>query len=152
MKILVAKNLYVADDSELCHIGKENQVIVHACKYPCHKLAVGYDTKIDPSHPNYLYKEMERDLYLNMIDPQVPMFRLELFVKAKEFIKKHIDNNVVVIHCNAGQSRSPMLAMLYINTEDDYAKAKASFKGIYPHFSPTTGIDTFVRDNWGTLK
>jgi len=73
------------DDSELCHIGKENQVIVHACKYPCHKLAVGYDTKIDPSHPNYLLQRDGERFIFKYEDPQVPMFRLELFVKAKEF-------------------------------------------------------------------
>lgn len=40
---------------------------------------VGYRGSLAASHPNYLVLQREHDLYLNIIDPPVPLFKAETF-------------------------------------------------------------------------
>jgi hypothetical protein len=51
--IEIFERLFIGQDSE-CFKEREGWVPVHACKYPCHRNAVGYWRKIAPTHPNYL--------------------------------------------------------------------------------------------------
>lgn len=70
--------LYVGDDSD-CTARNEDYAVVHACKHPCHQDAVEYTGSLGSSHPHYLSYRKGEDLYLNMIDPDRPMFMPEMF-------------------------------------------------------------------------
>jgi hypothetical protein len=72
-----------------CTNGNENLAVVHACKSPCHQDAVGSRRKLSNTHPNYLVLEKENDLFLNIIDPPVPLFMPPLFTAFLEFANKH---------------------------------------------------------------
>jgi len=74
----VQNRLYVRDDSD-CTPRNEDYAVVHACKHPCHQEAVGYTGSLSSSHPHYLSYRDGDDLYLNMIDPERPMFMPEMF-------------------------------------------------------------------------
>lgn len=59
---------------------KKNWAVVHACKDPCHKDAVGYNEDLPDSQDNYLKLEGDPHIYLNLIDPDVkPLFYLSSF-------------------------------------------------------------------------
>jgi hypothetical protein len=128
---------------------------IHACKDPCHKLAVKYERTLPPEHPQYLVKENARDLYLNMIDPAQPLFRLELFWAASLFIDKHIATEPVVIHCTQGLSRSPSLFLVYGASRGilptDYVDATVALRKLYPDFTPGQGIALYTRTHWEEL-
>lgn len=62
-----------------CRVSGEHVAVVHACKSPCHQRAVGYTGSLPKAHPNYLWLRRKSDLYLNMIDPPIPLFPDELF-------------------------------------------------------------------------
>ena len=128
---------------------------IHACKDPCHKLAVKYTGTLAPAHPQYLIKENPRDLYLNMIDPAQPLFRLELFWAASAFIDKHIATRPIVIHCTMGLSRSPSLFLVYGASHGilppDYEGATSALRALYPDFTPGQGIALYCRTNWEEL-
>lgn len=150
-----APRLYYGD-AECCSPAPIEWAVVHACKEPCHRKAVGYSGKIDTSHSHYLSLEKENHLYLNLIDPPVPLFKLESFALFFDFVDRHIAERPVLIHCNQGLSRAPSLALLYMakrqNTlsNERYERARADFEKDFP-YQPGKGIETFLKENWDLL-
>ena len=135
--------------------GQHPAATIHACKDPCHKLAVKYDRALAPDHPQYLSKETPDDLYLNMIDPAQPLFRMELFWAASAFIDKHLATRPIVIHCTQGLSRSPSLFLVYGASHGllppDYEGATYALRTLYPGFTPGQGIALYCRTHWEEL-
>lgn len=93
---------------------------LHCCKDPYHKELVGYNGNLDPEHPNYSYIISGKRMALNIIDS--PKFNKDyithfdnMFNKAFRFVDKEISmKQNVIIHCNEGISRSPMITLLYL--------------------------------------
>ncbi|MCK0713597.1 hypothetical protein ACFO0U_05985 [Chromohalobacter sarecensis] len=153
----VYERVFVADATS-CLAGSNEVAVVHACKIPCHQRAVGYTRNLPNSHPNYLVLERGSDLYMNIIDPPVPLFMPALFSKFLEFSKKHWDNGKkLVIHCNQGESRAPSLALLFLARaltvidDSSYSSARGEFQKLYPRYQPGEGIHTYFTQNWAKL-
>lgn len=139
------------------HRAVPDAAVVHACKDPCHRQALGYQKSLGPAHPNYLGYEQNLHLYLNIVDPSTPLFTPESFKIFLEFTDRHITDRPVVIHCNQGLSRAPSLALLYMakrlqllpNT--NYAAARSAFEEQFP-YSPGKGIESFLSAHWASLE
>ena len=149
--------VYVADVQSCTCIGSD-WAIIHACKDPCHKRAIGYSGSLDKKHPNYLVFEKENNLYLNMIDPPIPLFQEDLFIAFMAFAKKHWeDGKKLLIHCNQGQSRAPSLALLFLAKglseidQSSYPNARIQFEKLYSRYAPGRGIEKYFTDNWDKL-
>ena len=87
------KNLYVGDECDCFYGNKPDWVVIHACKSPCHQKAVGYKGNLNPAHPNYLIKETESHLFLNMVDMTAPLshkFTEPIITTAMNFIERNI--------------------------------------------------------------
>ncbi len=147
------------DDLSGCLKEKEigKIAIVHACKEPCHRHAVGYqDRSLDSGHPHYLWLEKPHHLYLNMIDPPAPLFKPESFAAFFRFVDREITQRPVLIHCNKGESRAPSLTLLYMAKRlgllpnESYQAAAAAFSAKYP-YKPGKGIATYLEKNWNGL-
>lgn len=143
---------------ELLAQHRDNWGIVHACKSPCHQRAVGYKGNLDSTHPNYLVFQSGNDLYLNMIDPPVPLFKPALFTEAMRFAKGHLDaGRAVLFHCNQGLSRAPSLALLFLAkvrhviSDDSYEAARREFERLYEFYAPGKGIATYLTENWNDI-
>lgn len=101
--------------------------------------------------PAYLVWETPWGLYLNMIDPQQPLFHVETF---QQFLSTARGHEKLLIHCNEGNSRAPALAMLHLSKNagvlptDSYDAAKSAYKRLDPVFTPSSGIDQFLREHW----
>ncbi|MBZ9612335.1 hypothetical protein [Rheinheimera maricola] len=141
-----------------CMRGNDTVAVVHACKSPCHQGAVGYRGKLPSTHPNYLVLEQENDLYLNIIDPPVPLFMPPLFSAFLEFSIKHWgQGKQLLIHCNQGESRAPSLAMLFLAKglsvipDTSYEAARIEFEKLYPRYNPGKGIEMYFSINWTRL-
>lgn len=137
--------------------------IVHACKWPCHANAVGYgyDSKVvlAKNHPEYLWAERPGSLYLNLIDPPVPLFQVGLFTTALDWIaEKDEPGKRTLIHCNKGESRAPSIALLYLAKRadllpnDSFQIARETFLTKYPGYKPGAGIVTFLTDKWKEIQ
>jgi len=106
--------LYIGDEST-CQVGSAKPAVIHACKSPCHQRAVGYRGSLSPQHPHCLVLRRPYDLYLNIIDPPVPLFKIETFAQFLAFAGEHYDGGgSLLIHCNQGESRAPALALLFL--------------------------------------
>src|ERR1700719_963891 len=87
--------------------------VLHACKEPCHRAALGYTGRgADANHPEYLWAERgEHDLYLNLVDaPDPNFFSVFLLCRALDYLtQKHqaalaSNGRTVLVHCNKGHS------------------------------------------------
>jgi protein-tyrosine phosphatase len=139
--------------------------IIHACKEPCHRKAVGYNGKLPTDHPSYLSLRKPGHLYLNMIDPPTPLFHLPLFLDALDFIDEHLDDasvggsrgtTPVLVHCNQGQSRAPSIALLWLATRTEmpsasFDQAAYAYRLLDPNYDPGTGIRLFLDQHWQEL-
>ena len=131
--------------------------IVHACKTPCHQRAVGYTGNLKSNHPNYLILVRDKNLYMNLIDPPIPLFKDQSF---NEFMRFAEDNwnrgRKILIHCNQGLSRAPSLALLFLSkkvktiSNNSYQEARKDFLEIYPDYLPGLGIQKFLTENWNS--
>lgn len=150
----IHQNLYIGSEKD-CRNGNNELAVVHACKSPCHQRVVGYRGSLSKAHPNYLVKEDEFNLYLNIIDPPVPLFMPETFTSFMGFARKHFEaDRRILIHCNQGESRAPSLALLFLAKhvqsipDESYEAAREEFVSAFPGYKPGRGIQTYLRENW----
>jgi len=164
MRSEVTPDLWVADERECGPAVAAQRVlgrwpaIVHACKYPCHAAAVGYDgehatKKITPDHPEYVWAERPGNLFLNMIDPPQPLFRVETFTRAAAFIGQARPGGPTLVHCNQGRSRAPSLVLVFLARagrlpRDSFGAAREAFVALYPAYEPGLGLVTFLTERW----
>ena len=151
----ITDNLYVGNGTD-CASVPEDWGVVHACKYPCYVDAMG--GTVDKTHPNWLYKWEQDHLYLNMVDPQVPLFMPETFRIFLEFMDDMWDRNIpTLIHCNMGMSRSPSLALVFLAKRTGlihnslYSEALEEYRKIDPDYFPGNGIRVWLTTNWNKL-
>jgi hypothetical protein len=144
-------------DQACCAPGDARRAVVHACKMPCHRAAVGYEGNLPSGHPEYLARRGEYDLYLNLIDPPLPLFKPESFRLFLSFMEEQrSQGRPVLIHCNQGQSRAPSLALLYgakrlgLFPSESYGAARKAFEAVHP-YTPGAGIAKFLDDHWSSL-
>lgn len=144
--------------AESCRAGSPRLAVVHACKSPCHQQAVGYRGNLPSTHPYYLALRKAHDLYLNIIDPPLPLFKLETFTSFLEFATVQYGSGAeILIHCNQGESRAPSLALLFLAKrlnaipKSNFAEAKQAFSLLYSTFTPGLGIERFLSEQWGAI-
>ena len=153
----VYDRLYVGSERDCFH-SRPEWAVVHACKNPCHVNAVGYKGSLPKNHHNYLSLERGANLYLNIVDPDIPLFMPQTFVDFMNFSQKHYSEGMnLLIHCNLGESRAPSLALLFmakglhVISDRSYEEARKEFQLIYPEYMPGLGISTYFTDNWNEL-
>lgn len=133
-----------------------DMAVVHACKTPCHQTRIGYIGNLPANHPHYLSYRSGHHLYLNMIDPPLPLFKPAMFDAFFSFMDEEIKTREILIHCNQGQSRSPSLALLYMAKrlktlpDDSFTAARTAFEKKIP-YAPSKGIETYLMENWQSL-
>ena len=157
--IKISEGIYTGNQSDCFHPEENSDwFVVHACKFPCHRDAVGYNKSPDKQSPFYLYKEAEGNLYLNMIDPPVPLFDKEMFrIAILEMSGNWAKGKNILIHCNQGESRSPTLAMLLLRKieeipYDEYFNVVEYFKeNFFPAYAPGKGLETYLKENLKVL-
>jgi len=158
MKTSINERLAFGNESDCIHTADGSIAVVHACKEPCHRSAVGYTTRtIAKDHANYLILERGHHLYLNLIDPPAPLFMMPSFEAFLRFVDREIAERPVLIHCNQGESRAPSLTLLYMAKRlgllpnDSYASAAEAFRGKY-QYNPGRGIQSWLATNWTNIN
>ena len=153
----ISENLYIGDDFD-CSTHSSDFAVIHACK-TCHQKGVGYRGNLPSLHPNYLVYENHNNLFLNIVDMDIELlskYTDPLMKSALNFIRNHITVEKVLVHCNQGRSRSPSICLVYlaqngIISNKSYIDAKAEFIKIYPFYSPSNGIELYLRRNWDSV-
>jgi hypothetical protein len=159
--IEVHPRLFVGDERDEQRIrGLPGWFVVHACKEPYHRQALGYSGRAAlKHHPEYLIARRPGRLILNLVDvADVNYVPPQIVDAALDAIRDNISTSQVLVHCNQGQSRSPTLAFLYLardvgafrnlSVED----AAAAFTQVYPAYAPAPGMAGYVRLNWSRYQ
>jgi hypothetical protein len=155
--IEVFKNLFVgAQEDEMAVRGHSGWYVIHACKEPYHRQALGYTGRGAPKeHPKYLVAAREGRLILNLVDvDNVAYIPAEIIDAALMAIHQNIGSSRVLVHCNQGLSRSPAIALLYMARftdrfrSMDHGTAVQQFRWMYPAYAPAGGVAEFVRRHW----
>jgi hypothetical protein len=153
----IYERVFVSNASA-CRRGNDEIAVVHACKTPCHQRAVGYTGSLPKNHQYYLWLRQDNDLYLNIIDPPVPLFSNELFTVFLPFAREMWNaGKLLFIHCNKGESRAPSLALLFLSkqlqaiSDVSYESARSEFLQLFPHYLPDKGIASYLSSNWRAL-
>jgi predicted protein tyrosine phosphatase len=158
--IEVSENLFVGNERDCFYDNRDDWVVVHACKHPCHQTAIGYSGNLNSHHPNYLIFSRDNHLYLNLVDMDKPfghVYTEPIISAALNFIASNIESKKVLIHCNRGESRSPALALLFLAkrrssiSNESYETAKREFSEVYPNCRFGSGIDSYLARHWSDL-
>jgi len=157
--IEVHPNLFVGDeeDYEFGVVGQEGWAVIHACREPYHRQALGYRGRGAPKyHPEYLVARRGNRLILNIVDVDNPTFFDKGMIDAAlGFIDEALaQGSRVLIHCNQGESRSPAIALLYMAARlgalptESLEAAEDQFRAIYPGYNPKPGIRGHLHQYW----
>ncbi len=157
--IEVYHDLFVGNQDDYDYnISRQNGwAVVHACKEPYHRQALGYKSRGAPrGHPEYLVARRGNRLILNIVDVDNPsFFAKEMIDQALDFIDEALSNGQkVLIHCNQGESRSPSIALIYLASragvlsKDSLEDAEEKFKLLYPLYNPKLGLREHINQNW----
>jgi hypothetical protein len=158
----IISRLYVGDDASYERLKDEKGwSFLRCCKDGPggHRQTLGYTTLAAPHGPDYLWcQKNKRHMALNMIDVEDPqMMPEEMILKGIEFINERMNaGDKVLVACNAGISRSPTTAMLFLRTigelDQPFNRAQKIFDTLYPKHDPGAAIEFHARNMWDELK
>ena len=157
--IEVYSKLFVGNqqDYDYSVSGQVGWAVVHACKEPYHRQALGYIGRAAPNtHPEYLIARRGNRLILNLVDADNPMFfNKGMISQSLDFIdQQRTDGLNVLVHCNLGESRGPAIALVYMAARlrvlpiDSLENAEREFCKLYPNYNPKPGIRGHLRQYW----
>lgn len=153
----VYPHLFVGDDNDYEKIKDKNKwSTLRCCKYGTggHQQTLGYDTLGAPKGTNYLSVDALRRRALNFIDVSDPNFiPIPMIEKGLEFINTRLaSGDNVLVACNAGHSRGPTTALLYLRSIGDltgnFHSSERKFRALYNKYDPGIGCRTFAHNNW----
>ncbi|MDO9036420.1 MAG: phosphatase, partial [Methanoregula sp.] len=109
--IEIYPNLFIGNENDYeTKVRQESGwCVVHACKEPYHREALGYSGRAAPkNHPEYLIARRGNRLILNLVDAPDPAYiPKEIIDAALAFISANLNaGSHVLVHCNEGCSRS----------------------------------------------
>lgn len=115
--IEIYKNIFVGNelDYEQTVKYRDGWAVVHACKEPYHRQALGYTGRAaSKTHPEYLVARRGDRLILNLVDVDNPDWINPVIIDAAiEFIDNALKKGeYVLVHCNQGMSRSAGIGFL----------------------------------------
>ena len=153
--------LFVGSDEDDSKAAESGYAILCCCKDGphSHRQILGYTSLGAPKGKDYYFVERGKRMALNLIDADDPHFIPEEVIDAGlKFIDKHLAaGDKVLVHCNAGHSRGPTMAMLYLRKVGEmpysFKSGEKVFRALYPKYDPNAGMRHYARAHWnGVLK
>lgn len=153
----IVHNLYIGSQDDYEHIVKQEPSwrVIHACKEPYHRDALGYKGRGAPKDsPEYFFAYRGSDLILNLVDAASSQYiPKQIIEEAIHFIDKYIGESKILVHCNQGQSRSAVIGLLYLHhigeiSTRDFRQAEKEYSKYYPWYEPNNGMRMFAAENW----
>lgn len=153
----IINNLYVGDDSDYERVKDDPKFkTLRCCKEGSggHRETLDYHTRAAPDGPNYLAVIRPNRMALNFIDPLDPNFiKVAMIKEGLTYIQEQLAAGYkVLVACNAGHSRGPTTAMLYLRSigelPSNFIHSERIFRTLYPDYDPNIGVRTFARNHW----
>lgn len=119
-----------------------------------HRDTLGYTTLGAPKGKNYLAAAKGHRMALNFIGPDDPHFiPNEMILRGLRYIDERLAaGDKVLVACNAGHSRGPTTALLYLRSigelTGNFATSERIFRTLYPPYDPGIGVRQFAHTHW----
>ena len=154
----IYQNLFIGDEKDYENDVKYQEAwsVVHACKEPYHRQALGYAGRAcSKDNPEYLVARRGDHLILNLVDVDNPDWISPIIIDtAIEFIFEQLERgHKVLVHCNQGHSRSAGIGLLFLAymglyKDSSFLDAEKAYSIIYPAYNPAAGIRDYCMSNW----
>ena len=155
----IIRGLYLGSDKDVEKAKARGYARLCVCKDgpDSHRGMLGYTTMSAPKGKDYLAVREDDIMALNVIDVDDPlMIPDEALDEGLKFIHEMQEKGrILLVHCNAGHSRSPSLTLMYLRAvgemPDSFVRAEKIFRTIYPDYDPGIGMNARVRERWKSL-
>jgi hypothetical protein len=152
----IIKNLWLGSDDDVAEAKRRGYSRLACCKYgdDSHRSMLGYTTLGAPKNSEYLFARRGNVMALNLLDLDDPAMIPDAVLQAGvKFITEQINaGNKILVHCNAGKSRSPSITMMYLRSIGELPhglrKSIHVFKTLYPPFDPGHGMKYHLMEYW----
>jgi hypothetical protein len=155
----IIKGLWLGSDEDVPKAKERGWARLCACKdgIDSHRSMLEYETRGAPDGKDYYFARKGDVLALNLIDSEDPEMIPDKVIDAGlKFIKEMQDKHrILLVHCNAGHSRSPIITLMYLHAvgelPQNYITASKRFKYLYDKFDPGVGMESHARERWKAL-
>lgn len=152
----IIDRFYVGSDEDVAKAKERGFSRLACCKDgpDGHRAMLGYESLGAPKGKNYLFARKGNWMALNLIDVDDPRYIPDAALDAGlSFIDEQMTaGNKILIHCNAGMSRGPSVALMYLRKIGEmpytFGRAMHIFKTLYPKYSPGFGMEHHVKARW----
>lgn len=153
------KGLYLGSDDDVAEAKRRGYARLCCCKdgIDSHRSMLEYETRGAPDGKDYYFARRGDVLALNLIDSENPEMIPDKVIDAGlKFIKEMQDKGrILLVHCNAGHSRSPIIVLMYLHAigeiPQNYTGAVRQFRHMYHPFDPGVGMESHARTRWKSL-
>lgn len=155
----IIKGLYLGSDKDVPAAKERGYARLCCCKdgIDSHRSMLGYQTMGAPKGKDYLSARTGDVMALNLIDVDDPeMIPDEVLDTGLRFIKELQESGrKLLVHCNAGHSRSATLVLMYLRAADgmpdSFLAAEKKFRSLYHLYDPGVGMRAHARTRWRDL-
>jgi hypothetical protein len=123
-----------------------------------HRTMLGYESLGAPKGDDYLFAKRKHWGAMNCIDvDDADMIPDKMIFEALKWAKKEYDaGRTILFHCNAGHSRGPTTAMMFLRAIGElphsYNTSVKVFRSLYSKYDPGIGMKHKAFMLWDTLQ
>ena len=155
----IITGLYLGSDRDVPQAKMREYSRLACCKDgpDSHRSMLGYTTLGAPKDNFYYAVKKGNVVALNLIDVDDPAYIPDAVI---DMGLKFIDHELkagrkILVHCNAGHSRSPSIVLAYLHAIGELpqrlSRAEHVFKTLYPPYDPGKGMRARIRARWDSL-
>lgn len=122
-----------------------------------HRAMLGYTTMGAPKDDDYLFASRKHWGAMNCIDTNDPdMIPQEMLFEGLQWAKKEYDaGRTILFHCNAGHSRGPTTALMFLRAigemPNGFTESLKIYRKLYPPYDPNSGMKQKAHMLWKEL-
>ncbi len=155
----IIDRIYVGSDKDDAEAHRRGYSVLVCAKDAIggHREMLGYGTMGAPKGDDYLFVAEGHSAAMNCIDVQdVDMIPTKMIFAALKWAKKEYDaGRTILFHCNAGHSRGPTTALMFLRALHEFPysfnRSKRIFKSLYPPYDPEIGMRDKAHMLWEEL-
>ncbi len=153
----IIDKLWVGNDQDYLKVkDRPDWVVLRCCKEGPggHRDTLHYTGQAAPKGKDYLHVDKDNRRALNFIDPHDPHFiPVDMVTKGIEFIDNNLsEGKNVLVACNAGHSRGPTTAMVFLRSIGEltggFHSSENIFRTLCDAYEPGIGVRAFNQNHW----
>ena len=156
----IIRGLYLGSDDDVAEAKRRGYARLCCCKdgIDSHRSMLEYEGRSAPDGKDYYFARRGDVMALNLIDVEDPdMIPDKVIDAGLKFIKEMQDKGrILLVHCNAGHSRSPIMVLMYLRAvhelPESFPRAEKIFRTIYDKYDPGVGMKSHARVRWKSLN